>query len=187
MYSVHCPQPINQPSVHAEDNFIFCMYTYLHHCMTLTFGTEDHSTQQRRHFKERGGKRRDSRTSPSLAGRSERTEVLASVPLVLICFHSNGAEEQTWGDCCAVLPGGSGPCTARSVQPSSSPGEGISPASCPGGRRAPMASAPSLSYRTWFPSLPPKGCEYSKKLKRGIPASYRRAVKVKAGECQRKG
>lgn len=164
MCLVCCPQPINQPSVHSEDNFIFCMYTYLHHWMTLTFGTEDHSTLQRCHFLRREEANDEGTAgqapSPSLAGRSERTEAFASVLLVLICFCSNRAGEQTWGDCCAVLPRGSrgrGTCAARSVHPSSSCGDGISPASCPGGGSATTASAPSLSYGNWFPFLPPKG------------------------------
>lgn len=123
MYFVRCQQPINQPSVHAEDNFIFCMYTYLQHCMTLTFGTEDHSTQQRRHFKERGGKRRDSRTSPEpqpcRESRENRSVCFCASGFALLPLKWSRGTNLGRRLCCAARgeQGGAGPAQPAACSP----------------------------------------------------------------------
>lgn len=141
--------------------------------MTLTFGTEDHSTQQQRHFRERGGKRRDGRTSPEPHPcREIREQKHLLLCLCFWCASTQMEQRNKPGEmavlCCRGGAGGSGTCTARSVQPSSSPGDGISPASCPGGRGAPWHQHLPCLTGPGFHLCPQKGCEYSKKLKRGM-------------------
>lgn len=142
--------------------------------MTLTFGTEDHSTQQRRHFKERGGKRRDSRTSPEpqpcRESRENRSVCFCASGFALLPLKWSRGTNLGRRLCCAARgeQGGAGPAQPAACSPAlllvmgSALPRALEVVVPPWHQHLPCLTGPG------FHLCPQKGCEYSKKLKRGM-------------------